>query len=165
MEILRLDVANHGRTAWVFSDTVHKSPMWETVAQRVATLLQGAKAPAILDLASGHGEPACSMALRIPCASIISSDVDEKLLSTARARVKKLALGKRVKVKRLDMTNLSSIKTASVDVVTACLALHLLPRVPQFLREVVRVLKPSGHCIATMWDAVPMVSANPTLPL
>ena len=145
----------------MFHDTVHKSPMWEAIAQRVSTLLEETEDPVILDLASGHGEPACSIALRIPSASITSSDVDEGLLASARARVEKLALGGRVKVKRLDMTDLSSIRTASIDVVTACLALHLLPRVPSFLREMTRVLKPGGHCIATMWDAVPMVSAKP----
>lgn len=82
------------------------------------------------------------------------------MVAAARARVKALSLTKRVQVSRLDMTDLSSVRTASFDVVTVCLGLHLIPNeLSATLREIARVLKPGGHCVATVWDDAPLVAA------
>eukprot|EP00966_Prymnesium_polylepis_P295748 6830535-Prymnesium_polylepis.1 len=100
------------------------SPVWELLVSHVASL---ANAPAIiLDLASGPGEPACSLSARFPRAKVTASDNTQPMLSAARARIASLGLAKRVKVRLLCMTDLSSISSGSVDLVTVCLGLHLI---------------------------------------
>ena len=60
------------------------------------------------------------------------------------------------------MRDLSSIASASVDAVTVCLGLRratscLRSDLQRVLQEIARVLAPGGHCIATVWDKIPMV--------
>jgi len=133
------------------------SPVWNMMVTHVASL---GRAPAsILDLASGPGEPACSLAARFPRARVTASDIVPTMLTSARARAKNLRL-KRVQVCELDMTDLSSISTGSIDIVTVCLGLHLIPEgLQQVLGGISRVLKPGGHCVATLWDDAPLVEA------
>ena len=136
------------------------APVWDLICEHVEAAVAGQIKPTILDLASGAAEPACSIASRLPTARVISTDSNAEMLKAARNRVKRLGLGARVTVKRLDMLDLSSISTDSVDVVTVCLGLHLIPdALPRVLGEITRVLKPGGHCIGTMWDDVPIVDA------
>ena len=80
------------------------------------------------------------------------------MLAAADLRVKKLGLGDRVRIIQLDMRQLSSITSASVDAVTVCLGLHLVPEdIQRVLHEIARVLVPGGYLIATVWDKIPMV--------
>jgi predicted O-methyltransferase YrrM len=127
-----------------------ESPVWACIVRQAARL---ASAPRlILDLASGPGEPACSLAARFPSARITCSDSDPRMLSAARARVAALGIGKRLTVSLLDMTDLSSVASGSFDLVTISLGLYLVPDdLPATLAAVARVLKPGGHCIATVW--------------
>ena len=48
------------------------------------------------------------------------------------------------------------------DAVTVCFGLHLIPDAPalgRVLKEIRRVLKPGGVCVATLWDSVPIVDS------
>ena len=168
-DLVELSTAVDGKTAWVFlaspvavaghAAQAAESPIWEAITQHAVAVLSGheSAAPLVLDLASGLGEPACSIARRVKAARVTATDVDEAMLEAARARVKKLGLGKRVKVERMDMCDLSAIGSGSVDLVTCCLGLHLVP-LPRVLREVARVLKPTtGRCIGAIWESLPMV--------
>lgn len=136
-----------------------ESPVWEFIAAEVVRLLHNySTPPTILDLASGPGEPACTVALRLPAAQVICTDKDKAMLAAADLRVRKLDLGDRVRIKQLDMLDLSSITSASIDAVTICLGLHLIPKdIQRVLHEVARVLVPGGYLIATVWDKIPMV--------
>jgi SAM-dependent methyltransferase len=134
------------------------SPVWEFIAEEVARLLHDHPNPTILDLASGPAEPACSIAKLHPTAKVICTDIDKDLLADARQRVKKSGLSSRVKVKHLDMRDLSSVANASLDAVTICLGLHLIPEeIQRVLDEISRVLAHGGYLIATVWDKIPMV--------
>ena len=59
----------------------------------------------ILDLATGHGEPACRLAQRYPDAAVIASDFEDGMLVKAEARVADLQLGERVVCRRIDMVD------------------------------------------------------------
>lgn len=107
---------------------------------------------AILDIASGPGEPACLLAQRYPSASVICSDYEPKMVQKAAARVSSLGLESRVSVIRLDVMNMGAIPDASQDIVTCSLMLFALADKPGALAEIHRVLKPGGHLIASVWD-------------
>ena len=134
------------------------SPIWDLMVNHVATLTSSPGV--ILDLASGPGEPACSLAARFPSARVTASDSSPAMRDAAQERIKSRGLRSRVQVAALDMTDLSSVASSSVDVVTVCLGLYLVnDSLPAVLSGIARVLKPGGHCVATIWDDAPLIEA------
>ena len=134
------------------------SPIWDLMVNHVAMLTSSPGV--ILDLASGPGEPACSLAARFPSARVTASDSSPAMRDAAQERIKSRGLRSRVQVADLDMTDLSSVASSSVDVVTVCLGLYLVnDSLPAVLSGIARVLKPGGHCVATIWDDAPLVEA------
>ena len=134
------------------------SPVWDLMVDHVASLVRSPGV--ILDLASGPGEPACSLAARFPSARVMASDSSPAMVNAARERIESRGLQSRVKCAALDMTDLSSVPSSTVDVVTVCLGLYLVnDALPAVLRGIKRVLKPGGYCVATIWDDAPLVEA------
>lgn len=93
-----------------------------------------------LDIATGAGHTAAAFAPHV--ARVIASDITEEMLAEAR----KLAASKGLANMETATADAEALpfKDAQFDLVTCRIAPHHFPEIPQFVREVWRVLKPGG---------------------
>lgn len=81
-------------------------PDTETLVENVLHFVKqtpGLEAPRILDLCTGSGCIACTLAKHLPASTIAAVDLDPAAASLARENVEKLALAERVKVYEGDL--------------------------------------------------------------
>lgn len=106
----------------------------------------------ILDLAAGPGEPSCYLSRQLPGASIICTDVAQNMIDAAKIRIQSNGMSDNVEFKVLNMEDMTSIPSASQDVVTVQLGL-MFPDLKKALSEIMRVLTPGGLLVGTVWKA------------
>ena len=102
----------------------------------------------IIDIASGPGEPACTIAKSYPKATVFSTDISidmHKISSIQSINIKNL------KSIVLDAQDLSIFSTNSIDAITCCYGFMFPEDKIKCLSEVYRVLKPGGILISTHW--------------
>jgi SAM-dependent methyltransferase len=126
--------------------------VWTSIADTVHKLGRGQAT--ILDLASGPGEPTCVMAKRFPRATITGSDVAPGMVELAKQRAKDKGLDSQLSFEVLDVHDMSSIPSASVDVITCSFGVMFLEDPNKGMSEVFRCLKPGGHFVASVWEDV-----------
>ena len=97
----------------------------------------------ILDLACGPGIYTRSLARQISAGSVVGLDLSLPMLRYASRRVREEGL-ENVLLIHGNALNLP-FPPDHFDVVNCCGALHLFPDVPRALREIHRVLRPSGR--------------------
>ena len=114
----------------------------------------------ILDLASGPGEPAASLANAFPDATIYSTDINPAMVQAAQER---LAGRSNVHAKVADMECLSDFDDATFDLVTCSYGLMFADDPDLALYEIHQVLKPGGTLIATVWENLTVERAADTL--
>jgi SAM-dependent methyltransferase len=142
------------------------APIWDAMVDAVAA--QQADPRVVLDLASGAGEPALTLARRFPSAEIVVSDKDEGMLTIARRRIAAVFASPpgRVTAHQIDLTSLSTLAGDSggdglrCDAVTCSLGLFLLPpaALAPCLSGVHQLLTPGGHLCASVWEGpVPLI--------
>ena len=130
----------------------------ETVS---ACVLAKPDAETILDLCSGLGEPACSLARAFPRARVMCSDASAAMVE----RTMKLAQKKGLRLDGtvMEINDLSPIESSSQDVVTCNFGLMYTVDHAKVLSEVMRVLKPNGFFIGCVWHSfslVPLVTVT-----
>jgi ubiquinone/menaquinone biosynthesis C-methylase UbiE len=107
---------------------------------------------AVLDIASGTGNPAVSIALAMDGrGSVTCCDLEPTMLETARGRAVNLSLGI-MRFVAADMTKLP-FADASFDCVTCRFGLMFPADKVAAAREVLRVLKPGGRVAYVVWGA------------
>jgi SAM-dependent methyltransferase len=104
----------------------------------------------ILDLASGNGEPALSLARRVaPNGHVTATDLNEGMLSALRANAAADQLTN-IETKVCDAHELP-FADGSVDLVTSRFGVMFFADTPAALREIKRVLKPRGRVAFLVW--------------
>ena len=142
------------------------APIWDAMVDAVAA--QQAHPRVVLDLASGAGEPALTLARRFPSAEIVVSDNDDGMLAIARRRITAEFASPpgRVTAHQIDLTSLSTLAGDSggnglrCDAVTCSLGLFMLPpaALASCLSGVHQLLTPGGHLCASVWEGpVPLI--------
>ena len=126
----------------------HADGPWTRMRDKVVEALDG-RAGKILDLASGPGEPAATIAEALPSAHVLATDVAEPMVAAATNATSHLS---NVKVQLADAQNLEGMSDASYDVVTCCYGYMFPTEKETALAETLRVLKPGGTLVATTWD-------------
>ena len=106
---------------------------------------------AVLDLASGPGEPAATIAKLLPDSTVISTDFSEDMVAAASASTADLP---NCLAQQADASDLSQFADGSMDVVTCCYGYMFPADKDAAVAETFRVLKPGGIMVATTWDRV-----------
>ena len=128
---------------------------WQHVVSAVENTIKGHDMSSIriLDLASGLGEPACSLAKRFPLTSVVATDISPIAVESIKKNIQALGL-RNMRALVEDAQNLSKFQPGAFDVVTCSFGLSFLPDPEKAIEEVHRILKPGGSFIATVWDSI-----------
>ena len=127
----------------------HADGPWTRMRDKVIEAVDGRDGCTILDLASGPGEPAATIAEALPDAVVLATDVADAMVAAATNATSHLS---NVKVQLADAQNLEGMSDASYDVVTCCYGYMFPTEKETALAETLRVLKPGGTLVATTWD-------------
>ena len=137
----------------------HERGPWPLMVGEIKAL-QLKEGSRVLDLASGHGEPASSMALAMPDVRVTSTDVSPDMAIIAAKQADKIPNLDSVIV---DMMDLSMFPDASFDAVTVCYGYMFPSDKEKALKETFRVLKPGGTLVSTHWEQMSMMKVNKEL--
>lgn len=136
-------------------------PGWDRWADRMAQQAEGLNRPLIeaagvqpgdtvLDLASGAGEPALSVAQAVgPSGRVVATDPAPSMLAGLRRRAAAAGL-QNLTVQQADMQSLP-FADASFDRVTCRFGIMFVPDATRAFAEVRRVLRPGGSAAFLVW--------------
>jgi len=129
-----------------FPQHYHENGPWRLMVEEIKKL-----APRrILDLATGPGEPAMSLATEFPRANVTATDIAPDMIAKTNAFIDRRGL-ENIYAAVVDAQDLSRYEDNSFDIVTCCYGFMFCPHPEKALAEVHRVLKPSGHLLTTVW--------------
>jgi demethylmenaquinone methyltransferase/2-methoxy-6-polyprenyl-1,4-benzoquinol methylase len=117
---------------------------WRAQSLRAAGALEDAQA---LDIGCGSGDY-IALLLRAGAAHVTGVDFSEEMLELAERRFAADCGSGRVELICADVTQMSFVADASVDIVTAGFALRNFSDLPRALAEAYRVLKPGRKLVA-----------------
>lgn len=145
MARLYLNFFDQAESAWKNTD--------EIIAETLAK--EGQPAPEkILDVASGPGEPALTLAKTYPNARVMITDGAEAMLTLAEQRIADQGgFDGRVTTHVMDLNDFSPVQDLTpVDVVTAQFALMFTEDLPGSLSQIHTSLKDGGLLVGTVWE-------------
>lgn len=87
----------------VTRDVLIPRPETEVLVDAVLDGLRGCHAPIVVDVGTGSGAIACSVASRHPTACVLATDLSERALSVARSNIGRLVPDGRVRLVRMDV--------------------------------------------------------------
>lgn len=134
----------------------HEKGPWTMILEKVVGHTNGIsnQRVKILDLASGPGEPAATMARALPKAQVTATDISEDMVAKAN---KTAAALPNMTAMVADAQNLHDFGDNSFDVISCCYGFMFPPNKALALQETFRVLKPGGLLVATTWDHLDML--------
>ena len=112
---------------------------------RVVRLVQNQKHNSILDIATGTGDLALSLA-RLNSNTIIGLDISKEMLSIGKQKVLSKNLNHRIKMQSGDSEDLN-FKDESFDIVTISFGIRNFENIEKGLNEIKRVLKSKGTLV------------------
>ncbi len=113
--------------------------------KRVVRLVQKQKHNSILDIATGTGDLALSLA-KLNSNTIIGLDISKEMLSIGKQKVLSKNLNHRIKMLSGDSEDLN-FKDESFDIVTISFGIRNLENIEKGLNEIKRVLKSKGALV------------------
>lgn len=135
----------------------HPDGPWGLMTEEVMSVSGADGSPTVLDIASGPGEPALTIARAMPGATVICTDLAEEMVKAATANAAGVP---NVTNELLDVEDMSTHADGSIDVVTCCYGFMFPEDKARALSETLRVLKPGGTLIATTWDSVDILKIS-----
>lgn len=106
----------------------------------------------VLETACGTGLITFPAATAVtPSGSVVSTDISEKMVGTARARAAELGLN-HIRFERMEAEALN-LEDGSFDAALCALGLMYVPEPVQALKEMLRVLRPGGRAVSAVWGA------------
>ena len=139
-----------------------RGPYWDQEADLMARAAQALNQPLIdaadiqagqevLDLASGPGEPAFTIAGLVGLSGrVVATDLVEEMLAGTRRRIAEQNIGNMDVQETADMQDLP-FADASFDRVTCRFGIMFAPDPAKAFHEVLRVLRPGGRCAFMVW--------------
>ncbi len=121
----------------------------EPYGRLLLQMLEIPKGARILDIATGHGEPAITLAERMGNAVTVTGvDLSPKMVELANARAKRRGVRVRFQVGDAEAPPFAD---ASFDVVTCRFGLQIFTEPEKAIAEMRRVLKPGGQAGIAVW--------------
>lgn len=147
--------ANQNQPDW--SDMAEKFDLWlpqiEPVGNALLNVLAGRPGDEILDVASGTGEPALSLARRLNGEAMITGvDAAEGMVKVAQSKVEKEGL-QGIQFKTMPAEKLS-FEDKTFHKVMCRFGVMLFQDPAKGLREMHRVLKVGGRVVLAVWSSV-----------
>lgn len=127
--------------------------LWHELTEALITAAQLAPGQRVLDLASGTGDPAITLAQRVgPSGQVVITDLAPQMLQIARENATRAG----VHNVTFDVVDAHSLQypDASFDRVTCRLGVMYFWNCVQALQEIRRVLKPGGIAAFVAWGPV-----------
>lgn len=148
------------RTTWNESATAYLDFMRNLEPFRADMVAQLAPRAGekILDLGTGPGEPALSIAPAVgPNGHVTGVDLSEKMIELATAIGRATDAGN-VDFRVMDCARLA-LPDGAFDGVTSAFGFQIFPEPEQAAREALRVLRPGGRIVAAVWGVAERVPA------
>ena len=115
--------------------------------QKMAMMLDRSRPLRVLDLATGTGDQILSLfANGVPLHDSVGMDMAERMLDIGRQKIQAAGHGDRVTMMLGDATAIP-LEDAQFDAVTISFGIRNVGKVPQALREMLRVLRPGGTAL------------------
>lgn len=111
--------------------------------KRLVKLVAERKPVNIVDIATGTGDVAISMARNIPTAQIVGIDLSEEMLKVAQQKIERLSINSNIKLLCENAENLS-LASNSFDVVTISFGIRNFKNIDKGLSECYRILREGG---------------------
>jgi ubiquinone/menaquinone biosynthesis C-methylase UbiE len=121
------------------------------MGDEIVAALQLQTAGAVLDIATGTGEPGLSIAASLPKGRVVGTDLAEGMLAIARERAAERGLSN-YETKVADVSALP-FPDGAFDAVSCRMGFMFFPDLPMAAAEIVRVLKSGGRFATSVWDA------------
>lgn len=134
----------------------HPNGPWVTMLDKIHQYSEttGRSDFALLDLATGPGEPAETIARQFPDCTVVATDMSPDQVAIANSKAITLP---HLTCQVADMQDLAAFDDDSFDLVTCCYGFMFPPDIPKAVQESYRVLKPGGQLIATTWNKIAMM--------
>lgn len=123
--------------------SLNRDAFWRQAAARRTKLFRTGR---ILDIASGTGDLALTLAEVRPEAKVLAADFTYAMLDLARSKVDQRGLAGRILVAQADAMRLP-FASESFDSVTIAFGIRNIPDREAALREMLRVLAPGGRAV------------------
>lgn len=122
----------------------------QPMAAEIIRLIKPKATDVILDVASGTGEPALTIATMVTEGKVVATDLAEGMLEVAKENAARRGI-KNFEVVVCDVSELP-FPDNSFDAVSCRLGFMFFPDMLLAAKEMVRVLKPGGRIAATVWN-------------
>jgi demethylmenaquinone methyltransferase / 2-methoxy-6-polyprenyl-1,4-benzoquinol methylase len=116
---------------------------WRAFAARLLALPQGAR---VLDIGTGTGDLAITVARQYPTAHVVGIDFTPEMLTVGREKVHKLGLDTRIELQQEDGEHLSA-GDASFDACCSAFVVRNMTDPEAGFREMARVVRPGGRVV------------------
>lgn len=120
------------------------------MGDEIIRLIRPKGADTILDVASGTGEPALSIATKLNGGIVVATDLAEGMLEVARVNAAKRGI-KNIEIVACDVSDLP-FPDNSFDSVSCRFGFMFFPDMLLAAKEMTRVLKPGGRIAVTVWN-------------
>lgn len=104
---------------------------------------------AVLDVATGTGEPGLTIASLVTSGTVIGTDLSDGMLATAQEKAQRLGLSN-YQTQLADVSQLP-FDGHQFDAISCRMGFMFFPSMSQAAQEMVRVLKPGGRLATSVW--------------
>jgi ubiquinone/menaquinone biosynthesis C-methylase UbiE len=127
------------------------SAFLQPMGDEIVAAIRPSGADAILDVATGTGEPGLTIAAAIPAGQVVGTDLAEGMLATAEAHARARGLANY----RTQVADVSALPfpDGTFDAVSCRMGFMFFPDMALAAKEIVRVLKPGGRFSTSVWSA------------
>lgn len=122
----------------------------QPLGDAIIAALQLGETGAVLDIATGTGEPGLTIAATYPKSSVIGTDLSDGMLAVAEERGRSRGLAN-YHPRVADVSALP-FPDGSFDAVSCRLGFMFFPEMPLAVKEMARVLKPGGKIATSVWS-------------